>query len=103
MAVLSPEGYVEIFSLYVRAKYIDTQIKCMLTVTCFIMHYAIGRGPGFTSFYKKNRLLVITSLVKEFTQFPGCIFFENTHEEIKSNYSFSYSPFPRSETLENPA
>lgn len=52
---------------------------------------------------KKNRLLVITSLVKEFTQFPGCIFFENTHEEIKLNYSFSYSPFPRSETLENPA
>ena len=54
MAVLSPEGYVEIFSLYVRAKYIDTQIKCILTVTCFIMHYAIGRGPGFTSFYKKK-------------------------------------------------
>ena len=54
MAVLSPEGYVEIFPLYVRAKYIDTQIKCILTVTCFIMHYAIGRGTGFTSFYKKK-------------------------------------------------
>ena len=58
---------------------------------------------GLYLLLKKNRLLVITSLVKEFTQFPGCIFFENTHEEIKLNYSFSYSPFPRSETLENPA
>ena len=53
MAVLSPEGYVKTFSLYFRA---ETQIKCLLTVICFIMHALCdGERAGLYLLLSKNR------------------------------------------------